>query len=141
MSGRRQKSLRKDQTETIQHSTQPINAQTTRVEGKLYSGPLPHPDLMEGFKRVNPELPRLIFEMARQEQQQQHSAEEIAIEHDFILAKRGQWFALTGMVILTGAALILGLKGMEIPASLMAGTTLSGVITAFLKSKESKKTK
>lgn len=41
------------------------NLQTINVtQQQLYSGPLPHPDTLKGFKEINPDYPDRIFKMA-----------------------------------------------------------------------------
>ena len=41
------------------------NLQTINVtQQQLYSGPLPHPDILKGFKEINPDYPDRILKMA-----------------------------------------------------------------------------
>lgn len=77
-----------------------------RAEGVfLYSGPLPHPAILERLGQIDPEFPRRVFDLVEQEQSHRHEVEKerlAAAVTDTTAARRerrlGQWLGFAIMI-------------------------------------------
>lgn len=110
-----------------------LKAQFT--EQMYYRGALPHPELMEGFKNVDPDLPNKITQMAIDAQDHLMKRENTVIEKVFDLKKRGQTFAF----VISLSALIFGfillLFDKEVAGYITGGAGLVLIIGMFLGAK------
>ncbi len=91
-----------------------------------YEGPLPTPEILEGFKAVHPRSVELIFTEFEKNSIHIREMEKRKLEAETEIAKRGQWmafimgillFLLAGLAVyintpwIAGGALCLGLVG------------------------------
>lgn len=90
-----------------------------------HSGPLPHPEILAGYRDVDPRSLDWVLDSASQEQAHRHWCEKEPLRQ----AGLAQWFAfvITVLVILTGGALIhadksaAGLATILIPLATLLG--------------------
>jgi uncharacterized membrane protein len=90
----------------------------------IYSGPLPPPEILEKYKIIYEEAPKIIFKVFEKEQ-----------ENRYKVIKFGQWSALiigiTGLISTT----ILGIYGNAWLAGGIGFLSLSSLVGAFLYNK------
>ena len=125
-----------------------IMAQVIAVSHESFSGPMPHPDILRGYKELIPDAPERILQMAEQEQKHRIDIEQKMIEQNgknineaAIANARSQFFAfiLTLVFILAGVALtIVGYMAVGLT---IFGTTILGVVTVFIKGYEKRSPK
>jgi len=108
-----------------------------QIEG--YSGPLPHPAILEKFDAVIPNGAERIMAMVESEQLHRHELEKKIVEQDEneaksvrIAERRGQFLAAAVCLCLIFVAREIALAGHPGYATLLAGGTLAGIITAFV---------
>lgn len=105
-----------------------------RVERRLeYSGPLPHPEILDGYEKVLSGSADRILKMA--EKQQDH---RISIENKLVNAENQSRLLglVAGFLIATvglGGAVYLGYNGKTWESGIMSGGTLVGLVTVFVK--------
>lgn len=99
----------------------------------IKSGPYPSPEDYEHYHEIDPELTSLMKEMVKKEQEHQHEMDKRFMDKDFILRKRGQWFAFVifGFVVALGAFTIY--KGFEWGGTIITTLGVGGIISQFLK--------
>ncbi|MDR2732371.1 MAG: hypothetical protein LBB36_04045 [Fibromonadaceae bacterium] len=90
----------------------------------FYQGNLPHPDIMLGFKNVNPEMPERILAMTEKNNDAtiELNREMLHGENDF--RRRGQWLTVLLFILVLAVTLFFGLMGME-------GGAIATVIAGF----------
>ena len=112
-----------------------IGAQVTTQQ---FSGPVPHPEILQGYNQVLPGAAERILTMAELDQKHQIELESSAQRLAAKEIKRGQIFALLVSIsafITSIASLILGF---EKAAMVIGGTTVVGLVTVFVTSRSSK---
>jgi uncharacterized membrane protein len=90
-----------------------------------YSGPLPHPSILEGYKEVDPRSLDWVINSASREQEHRHWCDKEPLRQ----SGRAQWFAFTiaVLVILVGGGLIYtdksaaGLATILVPLATLLG--------------------
>lgn len=109
------------------------------------SGPLPSGAEMREYQLVDPELPRLIFDMAETEQKHRHRLEmnEQQKSYEAIYknqedgrqtAKRGQLLGFGIAVIVLGLAALMAVLGFPTLAVILAGVDVVGLAAVFVSS-------
>jgi len=97
-----------------------------------FSGPLPHPSIIEGYNKNVENAGERVFIMAEKEQAHRISIENYAIKKELQQKNRGQVFAftlgMTGLLTATG----LAIYGHDAIAGVFATTTIGGLATAFV---------
>ena len=117
-----------------------IMAQVIAVSHETFSGPMPHPDILRGYKELIPDAPERILQMAEQEQKHRIDIERSMLEQNdkninaAVKANtRSQIFAflLTLLFIIAGVSLTS--TGYMAVGLTIFGTTILGVVTVFIK--------
>lgn len=93
------------------------NLQTINVtQQQLYSGPLPHPDILKGFKEINPDYPDRILKMAENHADCEIRNQDKIYSANSISLILGQ--VLTFLLGISGivSGVVLALKGLSAPA-------------------------
>lgn len=94
---------------------------------EMYSGPIPHPDILEKYDELDPGAAKLIIENGVKESEHRRKLEVQAMNYTAKDSKRREWmgFFLGIIIILVGALLIyLG--------HTITGTVLSGISAVSL---------
>jgi uncharacterized membrane protein len=88
-----------------------------------YSGPIPPPELIEGYQQAIPHGGERVFDLAEREQMQRHRLERDQLEHVSRAHARGQTYAflLSLVIVLSGALLIASNKDIAGYATLLVG--------------------
>lgn len=104
-----------------------------------YSGPIPHPAILERFNAIIPNGAERIMAMVEEEQRHRQSLEKDMVLQDGNEAvsgrkaeRRGQFLAAVICLSLIFVAREVALSGHPGYATLLAGGTLAGIITAFV---------
>ena len=86
------------------------NTNITVTKQSLYSGPLPHPDLLKKFKEIDESYPERIFKMTERYQEADVKALDRTSRANFIVPILGQVFTLIIALSGIGAGVFLALK-------------------------------
>nr|DAO89572.1 MAG TPA: putative membrane protein [Caudoviricetes sp.] len=76
-----------------------------------YSGPLPHPAIMEGYKNIDPSMPERIMQQFEYDAEHVREQEKAALIAEIADTRRSQWMAFAiamFMMIIVLASLLLG---------------------------------
>src|SRR3989338_766052 len=95
--------------------------QTVTAFREEFSGPLPHPSILQGFDHVVPGAAERILQMAERQAAHRMELEKAVIISDIKKSERGQSF---GLVVAVGglvAAFVLGLYGHDLAAGIIGG--------------------
>ena len=97
-----------------------------------FSGPIPPPALMKGYEDVIPGSAERILKMAEEQSAHRRSLESQVIPNQIVESKRGQIFGFILAVLGFITTVILGFLGLQIAAGVVAGTSILGVVYAFV---------
>lgn len=99
--------------------------QMVRHEMRHYRGPLPDPETLEHYKRIDPRFPDAILKSFSSQTEHRHKMESIYLHGSEKRANRGQWLGtgLLGCGIAGGV--IVTLAGHEVTGGIMAGASLA----------------
>jgi uncharacterized membrane protein len=95
-------------------------------------GPIPSPKRLKDYDLVLPGLAKRIVDMAEKEQTHRHETEAVVIRKDYSERKTGQVLGFIIGIAALGVALWLGLDGETAVASIIGGTTVLGLVSAFI---------
>ncbi|WP_137619758.1 DUF2335 domain-containing protein [Companilactobacillus heilongjiangensis] len=102
------------------------------ITSSTFSGPIPHPDILKGYAEVYPEAPKQIIENSIEESKHRRkfddNALEAAVSENRIRLYLATLVCLT--MIIGGVTLIL--CGHEVTGGILTGSTLVGVLSAYL---------
>lgn len=113
-------------------STQSGLPQVTEFQQASFSGPMPHPDVLEGYDRIVPGAAERILAMAESDSKHQQAIEFAALRAAESEIKRGQWFGFTiGITALIASMLALWM-GSPAVAGVIGGTTVVGLVSVFI---------
>lgn len=99
---------------------------------KSFSGPLPSPEVLEGYNNVVRDGAERIVSMAEKQSNHRMQLEDYAIKKQLEQGKTGQNYGFILVLIALGISLLLGLKGHETVATVIASTTIVAITTAFV---------
>lgn len=122
---------------TVRPKVAPPHAQgggatQTQIQHVSFQGPLPPPDALAGYERIQPGLADRIVRMAEEEQRQRHQLESEITKRSFDEARRGQnlGFAIGTVAIVAGA--LTAAAGASIPGSIIGGGGVIGLVAVFV---------
>ena len=108
-----------------------LASSTTQTKVQAYQGPLPTPEMLEAFGKIDPELPKLIVNMAAESNRamvnkadaeaEKTRAEADRLRSEIRFTGRGQWMVLGIFMAFPGAALALAFNGHDLAASACFG--------------------
>lgn len=97
-----------------------------------FSGPLPPPEILEGYKAAYPAAPEVIFSELVAQGTHRRSLERTAIERQEQRADRGQFFAFVIVLAVLAVAVVAIVAGEPWVGATLFGTTLVSVVGLFL---------
>jgi len=103
-----------------------------QITAQHYSGPVPPPEILRGYDQVIPGAAERILEMAEADQRHTHEMEARAQKRVFAERKRGQIFALVVSLGAFTAAAVMSYFGAEKAAMVLSGSTIVGLVSAFI---------
>lgn len=114
----------------------------TAIKQESFSGPIPHPDLLQGYENIKEGFAERIVRMAEKEQEHrfehensQSACDKMLIEATASDSKRGQNYALIITILFLIGAVTLALYGHDTVASILGGGTLAAIVTVFITGK------
>jgi len=122
-------SLRPDQRSVI--------IQAMRKES--FSGPIPHPELLQKYDEVQKGFAERIVSMAERQLDHRIKCENAVVNGSVSESRRGQWFGLIVAVLFLSASLALGLTGHDWLGGVLGGGTLVALVTVFVHTKHKNK--
>ena len=106
------------------------------------AGPLPSAEEMAGYNKISPYIIETILEMAKNEAHHRHDHEKEALNINENLAKKqfterriGQFLGLGVTVLCLIVCVFLAYLGAMWPSSIVGGSTLIGLVAAFVNSR------
>jgi uncharacterized membrane protein len=110
----------------------PVSERQLALFAEHQSGPLPPARQLADYDSVLPGLADRIVRMAEREQQHRHLIEEAQVAQPYLLARRGQTFALLAMVIFVAFAGWLASQGEPVLATILGAIDLAAIIGLFI---------
>lgn len=108
-----------------------------------HSGPLPAPEVLEHYDRIETGLAGRIVAMAESEQEHRHRMDSELVELQrldigsyYRESRRGQYFALGTVAIVGFVAFFLAYLGHPASAATLMGATLVGLVYVFIKGRQ-----
>lgn len=102
------------------------------TERSVFSGPLPHPDLLKGYEEAQPGSANIIINMATKEQDHRHHMDDEMLKQRCRKQNRGQMYGCGLAVFFALVAFAMTLMGHETVASVVFGATIIGVLVIFV---------
>ena len=106
---------------------------------ELFSGPLPHPDILARFDTVVPGSAERIIKMAENQSAHRIEIEKKVINSDIENSKRGQIFGFIVAILGLVSSFVLVVKGYQVVGTILGGTTLISLVGVFVYGTESRK--
>jgi uncharacterized membrane protein len=114
-------------------------AEITAIHQEEYSGPLPHPNILQQYEDIAPGFAERIIASWEKETAHRHELEKrvvsAEIEGQQSIARevrRGQYLAFSLSVLFLAVGGSLAYFGKEVSGSILGGTGFIGTITSFL---------
>lgn len=99
-----------------------------RVE---FSGPLPHPAILEQYEKILPGSAERILSMAEKQSNHRQTMEKRIIYSETFQAKVGMFFAFTIVIIALFIGGYLSLKGLPVSGLISLTTAIGVIVTTF----------
>ena len=121
-------------TKNIQHkpSLPPQSQVRTAVQQTSFSGPIPHPEIMQGYNAIIPGAAERILTMAEDDAKHQRAIEMAALNAAKSEVRLGQWLGFIIGIAALGTSLTAIFLGAEVVAGIIGGTTVVGLVSAFI---------
>ena len=108
---------------------------------EMYSGPIPHPDILKKYDELDPGAAKLIIENGVKESEHRRKLELQAMNYTAKDSKRREWMGFTlGVIIISVGALLIYL-GHTITGTLLSGISAVSLVGLFVGSGEETKNK
>jgi len=104
----------------------------TQIQRASFSGPLPPPAILEGYDRIVPGAAERILAMAEADANHQREIELAALQAADREVRRGQIFGFTIGVLALVSSVIALYMGSPTVAGIIGGTTVVGLVSAFI---------
>ncbi|WP_304455681.1 DUF2335 domain-containing protein [Nocardiopsis sp. YSL2] len=96
------------------------------------SGPLPQPSILREYDEILPGLADRIVSMAESEQKHRHRIDEVDSRMPFEIAKRGQRYGMTSVILVISLSAILVFLGHPTAAVGLASAVLVALAAVFV---------
>lgn len=108
------------------------------VASSTFSGPVPPPELLHGYDAIIPGAAERILRMAEEDALHRREIEKSAIFHNSVEVKRGQNYGLIVSLAAFLSAVFCAAIGATTPATVIGGSTVLGLATAFIVGRSNK---
>lgn len=108
-------------------------------KAQIFSGPIPSPEILEGYNQILPDAAERIFKMAEKAQDHQMSIEHKYVDSRVDKIKKGQYFALTLALFGITGAVVCAFLGETTIGAIIGGTTLVSIVPSFIDGVRKKK--
>ena len=105
------------------------------MKREMFSGPIPHPDILRGYEDVQQGFAERIMSMAEREQTHRIDIEQRMVGGSLSQTCRGQWMGLAVAVLFLCVAGVLGWLGHDWLAGTLGGGTIVALVTVFVKNR------
>lgn len=102
------------------------------VEQQQFSGPIPHPDILESYNRILPGAAERILNMAEEEQKHRQYLEKTALQNDKDEAKLGQICAFLIGIVAIVAGTYAAINGSATAGGIIGGGGVVGLVSVFI---------
>ncbi|WP_420415077.1 DUF2335 domain-containing protein [Roseibium sp.] len=143
--------LRPQLAEEIKHGIEPLlqKNQTTQVMNVVqsvllrehFSGPLPHPRHFREYDEIAPGSAERIIRMAEKAQDHNINMEAKVVDAQIDDQKRGMNYGLLALLVVLGLGGLFAFLGNNVAAGLFLGTSVLGVVGAFITGRVKKSNK
>ena len=110
------------------------------IKQESFSGPIPHPELLQKYENIQSGFAERIVGMAERQLDHRIKCENEIVNGSVNDSKRGQNYGFIVALLFLGAAVFLGYSGHDWLAGVLGGGTLLGLVTIFVTSKPEKST-
>jgi len=100
-----------------------------------YVGPIPPPQMLNEYNSIITNGADRIISLTEKQMSHRQDLEIIKENNKFKISIRGQWFGFATSILFLGSSIYLAMNGHEGTASVLAGTTLAVVVSAFIAGK------
>lgn len=104
-----------------------------------HTGPLPPPDMLRGYGEVLPGLPERIVGAWEAETANRRGLETTSVHGNLANVKRGQYYGMASVVLLTLVGLLFAYMGQPWLAGSVIGATLVSIVAIFVTGQHSEK--
>ena len=111
------------------------------IQQESFSGPIPHPRILEGYENIHSGFAERIVRMAEKEQEHRFECDNKVIDSTVASTKRGQWMGYTIALAFGIISLVLGLMDQVAVAGIIGGLDLVALVTVFVKTQSSSQRK
>lgn len=127
----------KKKLEEVVQKVEPLEDEIKSVQmqvatSSLWSGPMPPPDVIEGYEKSYPGAAKLLFEQFVKQSNHRMEIETKVVESNIRNESRGQWMGF----VLLGLIVVLGMTGVfldkQVAGTITAIGGLTGILTLFL---------
>ncbi|MES9901095.1 MAG: DUF2335 domain-containing protein [Sedimenticola sp.] len=102
-----------------------------------FSGPLPPPDILQRYKDIQSDLPERILRLTESEAAHRREVTTQTVAIDKTETILGQVFGLIVTLAAFACAAFLGFHDHSTAASIVGGSTIAGLVTAFITGRSS----
>ena len=102
------------------------------VVARHFSGPLPPPELLQGYKDIIPDSPERLLKMVENRENHKISTESIIVKHEISQSSRGQIFGFVIAIIIIFIVAYLTINSHYTVAAILGGATIIGLVTIFV---------
>jgi len=130
----REERLTKPEEDIEQIILQKVDERITLLSKEFYSfsGPIPHPDLMEQYDKIVPGSGKGFFERLDREQISRTSMNRISTVNSIIMSYLGITFAFLSVIILSGLVYYALTKGFDTTAGAISVGAIAAVAGVFI---------
>lgn len=110
------------------------------IKQESFSGPIPHPELLQKYENIQSGFAERIVGMAERQLNHRIKCENEIVEGSVDESRRGQNYGFVVALLFLGAAVFLGYSGHDWLAGGLGGGTLVSLVTIFVANKPKKST-
>lgn len=105
---------------------------TRKLISATYSGPIPPPEILQGYEKVLPGAAERILSMAEKQAKHRQEMESIKVKSGTRDSLIGEIFALIiGLTTIVSGA-VVAIKGQPWPGAVIGTTGLAGLVSVFI---------
>jgi uncharacterized membrane protein len=97
-----------------------------------FSGPLPHPKILEGYERVLPGSADRILSMAENEGEHRRTIEKTIVKTDIIRSYLGLGSGFIIALVGLGGSIYLAMNDKPVASGIMSAGTVTGLVAVFV---------
>lgn len=124
----------------LPHGEKPNSKLISYQESVSFSGPLPHPSILQGYENILPGLADRITKMAESQSEHRKKLESRVITLDSVKSVLGLIFAFLVVLAGLGAGVYIYVVSKSVVAGLFSFIPLGTIVAAFIYQERGKKT-